>query len=875
MVKVVVLDLLERDTFLATLDSLRLQAGNDGGRLIFLGGEAGVGKTALVTAFLATLPSETAILRGACDPLSTPRPLGPLTDIASAAGREFEQLLWSNAPRERVFHAFLALLQSTRAPTVVVIEDVHWADDATLDLLRFVGRRIAGTHALMLATWRDDEGGPHHPLRVVLGDLATSGNIQRQHIPRLSQEAVSTLSEGSDLDPVDLYQQTGGNPFFVTEALAAGGDSGIPPTVRDAVLARTARLSVRARDTLELAAVIGALSESWLLAEMRGPEHESRVDECVLAGVVRAGTHGYTFRHELAREAVLDAIPPYRRAELNREVLAVLRRSAAAADSGSRLAHYADEAGDSESVLEFAIPAARLAASLNAHREAAAQFARALRHAHGMAPDAKALLLEEYSDECHVTDRLDLGVQVRREALKFWLQTDNRLKVGESHSWLAGRLVLAGRNTEAEIESRLAIDVLESLPEPTRELGRAYREQAVLRMLDRDTEDALEWGRKAIELTERFEDYDALSHAYNAIGTALIVAGDMDGIAHLEHSIEIARSADLPYRIAIAYGNLGSGLGEIQQYELAEPYLLAGIACASEHDLDYTNMYQSSWLALCHLHLGRWNEAAVVARDVLRRPSVAAISRIMALVAIGRLRARRGDPDAWNALDEALQLAEVTDTLQRLGPVRSARAETAWLLGNTEQAVSEAGAAWELAVEKQHAWIGGELACWQWRAGAELDPPSWIAEPYRLQLTGDWDGAARIWRERKCPYEEALALADGDEDAMRRALEIFEDLGARPMTAIVARRLRELGARGIPRGPRATTLANPAHLTRRELEVLQLIAEGLRNSEIAERLFLAPRTVEHHVSSVLSKLGVHTRTEAAREAARLDLIPPT
>ena len=179
----------------------------------------------------------------------------------------------------------------------------------------------------------------------------------------------------------------------------------------------------------------------------------------------------------------------------------------------------------------------------------------------------------------------------------------------------------------------------------------------------------------------------------------------------------------------------------------------------------------------------------------------------------------------------------------------------------------------ELAAREKLPWLIGELACWRWRAGIEEAVPEHAAEPYAVQIAGDWARAAELWTDLGCPYEAALALADADEEEpLRRALDELQHLGARPAAAIVARRLRARGATGLPRGPRPTTEVNPAGLTAREMEVLALVAQGLRNAEIAERLVLAAKTVDHHVSAILRKLDVRTRGQASAEAIRLGLI---
>jgi predicted ATPase/DNA-binding CsgD family transcriptional regulator len=887
------MELLERDSYLGDLGRLLDQTATRQGCLLFLGGEAGVGKTVLVRQFVQLLQSGTEILSGACDPLSTPRPLGPLLDIAAARGGDLARLLEGVEQRDKVFRTFLAELVASPQPTLVVFEDVHWADDATLDLLRFLGRRIGAARALLIATYRDDEVGPRHPLRIVLGDLATAPAVRRLTLPPLSEQAVRVLATSSDLDPAELYRQTAGNPFFVTEVLASGA-SGIPPTVRDAVLARAARLSSAGQVTIAAAAVIGPRIEHWLLAEVVGAD-AAALDECIAAGVLHQQAGALAFRHELARAAILDTLTPQRRLELHRATLAALSVAPAGAGDPARLADHAEAAGNQLAVLDYAPAAARRASRLRAHREAAAQYARALRFAATLAPTDRAPLLEAFANECSHIDDLESAIAARREALAIWRAAGDRPNEGQTLSQLALDLVNAGHNAEAEQASRAAIEILEALA-PAPELVQAYRVQAALRMLNRDNHEAIAWGEKTIELAERFGSPLDLAGAHNVVGTALLFLGDKRGRAHMEQSIRLAREAGLDSIAATAIGNLASAAGELYQFALADHYLEEGIALSAELDLDRQRLYLLAWQALVRVYQGRWNEAAELASTVLRRP-VMAISRIMALVALGRLRARRGDPEIWKVLDEALELAEQTATLQRLAPVRAARAEAAWLEGDMQRARAEADAALELAVRQQHGWFTSELSFWIWRAylsahPLSTSPTAWAhasglplshagerglggegTTPFAQQIAGDWEAAAARWQELGCPYEAAQALAySDDEAALRCALAEFERLGARPAATLAARRLRELGVRGVPRGPRPATRANPANLTLREVEIVGLLAEGLRNAEIAVRLHLSAKTVDHHVSAVLGKLGVRTRTEAAREAARLGLL---
>ncbi|NTU62939.1 MAG: response regulator transcription factor [Chloroflexi bacterium] len=273
---------------------------------------------------------------------------------------------------------------------------------------------------------------------------------------------------------------------------------------------------------------------------------------------------------------------------------------------------------------------------------------------------------------------------------------------------------------------------------------------------------------------------------------------------------------------------------------------------------------------MTYLYLGRWSEAAEIATTVLHSAGVTVISRITALAALGRLRARYGEVESAATLDEALQLAIRADNLQRLGPVRAARAEAAWLVADRDRAdpdrvLMEARAVYDLGISKQHPWIAGELAYWRWRCGERFSPPDWLARPFALQIAGEWRAAAEEWKRLDCPYEQARALADGDAEAQIKALEIFERLGAKPAIEEVRQKLRAAGVRHLPR---STTRENPFGLTGRQMEILALLTKDLSNAEIAARLHLSPKTVDHHVSAVLAKLDVRSREEAAELARR-------
>jgi DNA-binding CsgD family transcriptional regulator len=859
-------ELLERSDELRLLaDAFDAVAETGRGRLVLLSGEAGIGKTALLQALLTDL-GRVRVLAGACEALRTARPLGPFVDIAAEARGELGALVEAGASPSDVLGALLRELRRP-APTVVVLEDLHWADEATLDLVRLLARRVATVPALVLVTYRGNELERDHPLRLALGELPQAV-VTRVALAPLTPTAVAELALPYGADADELFGRTGGNPFYVTEAIAAGGER-VPDSVRDAVLARAARLGPGARTLLDAVAVAPPRAELWLLEALTGGEL-GHLEACLASGMLRAGGDAVAFRHEIARVAVEEALPLHRRVALHRQALRVLCE--AGNIDPARLAHHADSAGDADAVLHHARAAGVRAAALGAHREAAAQFGRALRFAERLPSDERVELLERRAYACYLTSAIDDAIDARRRALGEHRARGDRIRQGDTHRWLSRLAWFQADNATAEEEARQAVELLEQLS-PRPELAMAYSHVADLRMLASDVDGARDWGGRAIELAERLGETETLVHALHNVGLAELYAGDRDGEAKLTRSLRLARGAGLEEHVVRAHANRGAAAIRTRDYRTGDRELATGIELSRERDLDSWLLYMTGWQARSRLDQGRWDAAAEGAAAVLAHPAAAAPSRITPLLVLGLVRARRGDAPPWDLLDEALELAEATGELRRLAPVAAARAEARWLQGDSERVDEETERALEVAMLRRDAWSAGELAVWRRRAGAHGALDATLAEPYRLELAGEAEAAARRWRQLGCPYDAALALAAAPgEAALRRGHEELQRLGARPAAACVARSLRERGARDIARGPRATTRRNPAGLTPRELEVLELITDGLRNAHIAERLVLSAKTVDHHVSAILRKLRAQTRTEAAAQAVRLGLV---
>jgi DNA-binding CsgD family transcriptional regulator len=828
-------------------------------------GEAGIGKTALLRRFREHADGSARMLWARCDPLFTPRPLGPVLELAGALGDLAARVVNGAKP----FDIAAVLLRELSAePSVLVFEDVHWADEATLDVIRLVGRRIDDIPALLVLSYRDDGLDRSHPLRTVLGDLPAGDRLIRLELPALTRRAVTELAAPAGLDGPELHRRTAGNPFFVTEVLAAGTGL-VPRSVRDAVLARAARLSAAAQALLDAVAVVPGPAELWLLAAEATASAEA-LDECLAAGIVSLAGGRVEFRHEIARQVLEESLPPGRRAALHRAALTALARRPS--PDLARLAHHAEAAGDGEAVLRFAPAAAEHAAAAGARHEAAGLYARALRFAGPLEPAGRATLLERFAQLTYFTGSGEQAVAALREAVAIHRERHDSPRLGAALRQLAIQLGKNGAVPEARVALSEAVAALEELP-PGPGLARCYSSMAATTGIADDAEGA-RWARKAIALAERVGCLDAAADALNILGSIQLRLGNLDGLAELDRSRELARQAGDELGVARAYLHPAIALAARREWLLAERYIRPGLGFCREHGLVAWEAWLISLSAETALARGRWDEAAAIAAEIIARPADRLpLSRVSALVIAARIRARRGGDGYLDALAEAAETAKAAGAPQyALLMIAAARAEAAWLDGASARLI---GAETSFTAEPGSPdvrWFAGELEVWRHRAGLFDGDPAELPEPYRLEMTGDAGGAAGWWQERGCGYDAALALAcSADPAALRRAFGMFQELGARTAAAAVARRLRALGEPRVPRGPRPSTAANRAGLTSREAEVLGLLAAGLSNAQIATRLVLSSRTIDNHVAAVFRKLGVRTRGEAGARAARLGL----
>ena len=850
-------ELVEREAALAALQAALAAAAREG-RIALVAGEAGIGKTSVLRALAAAHGG--AVWWGACDALETPLPLAPLLDMARGAGVRFGAAL--GGPRPALFDATLAELSAPARPVLVVVEDAHWADEATLDWLKFVGRRIARTHALLVVSFRDDEVGPTHPLRRTLGEL-NPGDVLRVDLPRLSHEAVARLAAHARRPAGDVHAVTGGNPFFVTELLRAGSE-GVPRSVQDVVLARLARLPAGAQRLVQAVSVLPGRCERWLADALAAPTLADTEAALASGLLVVADAASFSFRHELGRVAVERALSVPQAQALHAQVLALLADPARATDP-ARLVHHAVHAHDTAAISCHAPRAADAAHRRGALREWGAHWRVALEQGRPRDDGECIAWLEAYARACAANSWSAEALKSRQRLEALYRAQGAIGRAAAARATQAGPLSQLLRNVEARAACSEALAMVAPLPEGP-EVAAVWAVVGWQYMLDRDYADAIAWGRRAIPLAERLGETLTLERALTATGAALLFVDFDAGRRMLLDLVERRRAAGHRMNVAYSLAMLGSGCGELMHLREGEALLREAAAIFDSQDMD--TGYSRAWWALCLLGLGRWDEASTQALQVVSHVGREDMSMLMACVALARLRLRRGDPGLDALLATARRLAEPSGTLQRLAPCASLVAEAALQRGDNAAAVAAVQAVLPLARAKGHPWFVGELAYWLWRAGEPVAGLDGCAEPYALQIAGRWQAAADAWQRLGCPYERARALAEGDPAAQREALAVFDALGARPAADAVRRRLREAGERGVARGARASTRAHPGGLTVAELKVLALMAEGLRNADIAARLHRSVRTVDHHVAAVLAKLEVDTRAAAVQRARR-------
>jgi DNA-binding CsgD family transcriptional regulator/tetratricopeptide (TPR) repeat protein len=854
------MELLERDGPLATLARAREAAARGDGRVVFVTGEPGIGKTSLVGRFVRDLGSEARVLLGTCDDLSIPRPLGPIHDLVGCVSAPLEHALAAGATTHDIQALLLAELELPPRPTVLVVEDVHWADDATLDVLTVLGRRIASLPALLVLTFRGGEAPPGHPLYRTVGAIRAEDSDVVELAP-LSKRAVASLA-GDCADAV--YAAAGGNPFYVTELLACRDAEEAPASVANAVLGRAFRLEPPARRLVELVSVVPNRVRTSLLDAVM-PNWAIAAEDPERRQLLEIDTTHVRFRHELARNAIRSSIPIAVRRRLHAEILEALL--AADADPAD-IVHHAEAAGAEDVVADYALVAARRASALESNRQAYSHYRRAADFLERRPLPEQAALLEELAIAAYYANRLDRAFPAIEGAIRVNAELGDAKAVGRCTRVLARFHWFAGDGVPARAKADEAIAILEPLGE-TVELARAYSTVSQLVMLAQDPERAIVLGERALELATRLGDESTRAHALVNIGTSRLQLDPSD-TAMLVEAYAAADAVGDSDECTRALANLAFTLMYWVQPQAALRFAEQGIAYAQEHEVHNLASYVETTAAWLRLRAGDWDEAERVALRESERGF--AVPQLVANTVLAELALRRGDPDAAERLADLATQADRAGDLQRRAPVLELEIERALLIGAPLPTELITNVVDEIkAMGRRVGWGAARVAAWAAVAGIELALDEPLPAPHDAMRHRDWRAAAAAFGEVGWKYDRALLLSLLDDEAsLGEAIEIARELGAVPLTKRVARRLRARGLR-VPPGPREATRAHPAGLTARQVEVLALLVDGLTNAEIAQRLVVSPRTAEHHVAAVLTKLGATTRREAARRASELRL----
>jgi DNA-binding CsgD family transcriptional regulator/tetratricopeptide (TPR) repeat protein len=844
--------LLERDQELELLADLLGDIDSSGGKVVLLRGEAGIGKSSLVHEFVAMHTDEAHIHVGYCDDLFIPQPLSPFWDMARVEPSLRGPI--EDGSRSRLLEEVMDLLSRSLRPTILVIEDTQWADEATLDAVKYLGRRIARTNGLLLLTYRDGVVDYDHPLRKVIGELDPR-SVSRISLTNLSPSAVSTLIADSKLDPEEVFAVTRGNPFLVTEMAAAGGER-VPSSLQDSVMARVGKLSPEAR---AMAKTLSAIPEAIPIQDALGLTGATadQLAECEKRGLLDLDGALVWFRHELIRRTVEASLTRSEREAAYRTVLDNLPEYT----HPCLLIHCAVEVNDVDRLIDLAPRSARYAAAMGGHRQAVEDFRELADHLDRFEKDARAALLDEWAQEELLVDNISEAIRLNELAFEIYKDADDRKAQSRSLAQAAHLFENLGQRQQAEQVARQAVEVLGSNPDGS-DLAGALEANAYLQMMAGNIAGTSQLVEQTLEVAGADIDERIIIRSLNHRGIVANIANYPDGRESLDEARERSEAAGQWFEEGRALLNHAWAAAEFRDLPIAADYTQRAIASAARHELASIESYSTAMYARVLDLEGKWAEAEDLARDLL---DAAAIPQMVVLPILGAIEARKGRDTATATLSQAWEMSSVANEFQRLGPAAIAVAEHAWITGIDDLPMKDLKRVLVTGLEHGFTWSTGSLAFWLWKLGELSETPEGIAEPYRLMIEGEPIAAAGIWATIGCPYERAIALAHGDPTAQLEALEILERLGATAVAAKLRKSLRDQGV-SVPRGKGRATRSHVAGLTARQAEILQLLDEGLSNTEIADRLFVSPRTVENHVSAVLSKLDSSTREEAVSRA---------
>jgi DNA-binding CsgD family transcriptional regulator len=864
------MELIERTGFLNTL-SAKFRSVKDGeGHCILLSGEAGIGKTSVVKEFCNEVREDCKIFQGSCDALFTPRPLAPLYDIAWQIRSDLFENSSEAADRAVLFTRIFYELGSQKGPTLVVFEDIHWADEATLDFIKFLARRITRIHCLFILTYRDDDVHFQHPLRNVIGHLAPDSFTRIQLTP-LSRPAVEKMAAEKGYNGENVYTISGGNPFYVNEILASYSP-GVPDNIKDSVLSVYNRQQGNTKSIWEILSVIPTGLEIKYLEKI-APAYLNALEICLGANILNLKQDHIFFKHELYRRTIESALSPLVRVELNKKVLDLFLEKSDQILPIERIIHHAKNANEHDIVVQYAPVAAGRAAALGAHIEASRLYLTAIEFYEGKDRDILIRFYESYAYECYLTIGMKEAIIYQTRALNLQKEKQDIENIGNSLRFLSRLWWCEGNRKKAEFYGNQSIEVLTDQPS-SRAKALAFSNMSQLKMLSDEFDDCIFWGEQAIAIAKELTDEETLSHALNNVGSvkAMVPALRGEGFALIKQSLEISLKNSFHEHVARAYTNLEHIGFKVKDFEFAREMLEAGIQYSEERDLNSWTEYMLADKAKMFLQQGHWDEAFSIATELNKNDDQAQILRFTAFMVVTIINMRKGDRNIVPRLTEARERAFEAGELTRIIPALSALLEYEWITGTRQVSDEALKTTLDMITRMGNIYDNSEFAFWLFKSRKQHVPFQEFYPGYQADTRASAMKAAALWEKLGCPYEQALTLFEGTETDKRKAINIVHRLGATVVFERMKMEMRNSGIKRIPRGIRASTRSNAALLTERELDVLKLLQEGMQNKEIASALFISAKTVDHHITSIFFKLDVNSRVKAVQKAGQLKIL---
>jgi hypothetical protein len=746
---------------------------------VLISGDAGIGKSALVRAFINGLAGDVTVHVGGCDDLVAPRSLGPFQDMAAepAVRDSGIRTIIEAGTMPEVLPALLAFLG--RGPSVAVVEDLHWADDATLDAMRYLARRVTNVPVVLVATFRDSGLAGDHPLTRLLGTLLGE-QVVRLPLASLSMAAVRDLGGFRDEEAADVHRITGGNPFFVTEVIAAGVDA-VPATVRDAVLGRIAGLRTEVRELVRKISVVPGRAERWL-AEALATGTEALV-EAEGSGVLLGDAEDLSFRHELARRAVESSLTATERRNAHREVLDVLLGVSGV--SRARLVHHAAFGGRDRDLVEIGPEAAAEAARQGAHRQCAEILRLVLESPHTLSDDLTARLWSERSYSSYVVNRFEAAFTCAETAVALAHRAGDQHVLMDALPVLARAAMFARGPEAARRAAQGAVEVSRREGDRPRlaaaltELARSHSNLPSVSVVAQPSTVSAQAAAEALVIALDLNRPELVARSLCYRGEARMSRGDLSGFEDLEQAVELAVSdprIETRVRCLVNVAGAAFRAGRLADVERS---VTTGLALADECEF-FAGQYRLRLTrAAARASSGAWDAAVDELEDLLRSPGEPGLMAPMARSVLARLLARRGEPHAGAVLAAAGADARRARSVYFTGVLEVAAAELGWLDGSLAEATPAMTDALRRMTVEGHVGVAAELTAYLRRAGVPVAAPPDPPGPWAPTLAGRTAEAVAAWARIGERYEGAV-VQTGSTDAAQRdeGLKTLVALGA-------------------------------------------------------------------------------------------------